>query len=241
MLYSWSWQDICIFLDFLASTVEINLLFKTHKMTVVGKGLWGLCNPPPCSKQYQLELVAEGLVQSGFEYLRGCRLHKLSRQFLCFISIMDKPPWISVCAHSVFFSQLSPVRTVWLHLLYCPLPDIFKYLLESSLLQGELAPHSSYIRCSSPLITSVALFWTCTSISISLLCWGAQDLTRYFKCDPPKSNREERSLTSSVVLRSLNIDLLNFKIFLVLDVKNKYLFQPDSQWFSFLLGRKNYS
>lgn len=37
MLYSWSWQDICIFLDYLATTTETNLLFKTHKMTVFRK------------------------------------------------------------------------------------------------------------------------------------------------------------------------------------------------------------
>lgn len=125
MLYSWSWQNIFILLDILAWTIETNLLFKTHKMTVARKGLWGLCNPPPCPKQYLLELVVEDLILSGFEYLRGCRLHKLSRQFLCFIPIMDQQLWVSVCTHCLFFSQLPPVRTVLLNLLYCPLPDIF--------------------------------------------------------------------------------------------------------------------
>lgn len=140
------------------------------------------------------------------------------------------PNCVSVCAHCLFFSQLSPVRIVCLHLLCCPPPVIFKNPL-SPLLQVEQGPHSSCLTGSSPLITFLDLFWTCSSISVSFLCWGAQDLTRYSRCGPPVSHREERSppLTSSVVVRSLNIDLLKLKTVFILDFKNKYLFQPDSK------------
>lgn len=216
MLYSWSWQNICILMDILALTVETSLLLKTHKMTVVRKGLWGLCNPPPCPKQYQLELVVEGLILSGFEYLRECRLNKLSRQFLCFTPIMDKPLCTSVCAHCLFFSQLSPVGTVWLNLLYCPLPDIFKI--------------SPWV-FSSPGWTSPLLFLHQMPKSLSYLCGSFLHLQQNFHVTlvlgspgsdpvlqmlPINITQRKRSplLTSSVVLRSLNIDLLNLKIFL---------------------------
>lgn len=189
MLYSWSWQDICLFMDILALTIETNLLFKTHKMTAVRKGLWGLGNASPCSKQYKVELVAEGLVHSDFEYVRGGRLHKLSRQFLTFTPIMAKTPCISVCDHCLFFSQLSPVTTTWLHLLYCPLPDIFKYALECS--PGWVGP--SLFLLLQTLNHLCGFFWTWTRISMSLLCWGTQDLTQYARCGPPISHREERS------------------------------------------------
>lgn len=178
--------DLCIFMAVLPLTVESNLLFKTHEMTVVRKELWGLCNPSCCSKQYQLELVAEGLVQSGSEYLRGCRPHKLSRQFLCLTPIMAKNPNISVCVHCLFFSQLSPVRTAWLHLLYCPLPDIFKYALVSRGWTG----HSLFLCQGLQSLNHLCgFFWTCTRISMALLCWGAQDLTQCSRCGPPISHR----------------------------------------------------
>lgn len=104
-----------------------------------------------------------------------------------------------------------------------------------SLLQDEQGPHSSYVRYSSPLITFVALFWTCSRISMSLLCWGAHDLTQYSRCGPPISHREERSppLTLSVVSRSLKTDLLNLKTFLILDFKNIDFNQTQSDFCSY--------
>jgi len=47
-------------------------------MVEVGRSLWKLSDPKPCSEQGQLEQVAQSRVQAAFQYLQGWRPHGLS-------------------------------------------------------------------------------------------------------------------------------------------------------------------
>lgn len=61
----------------------------------------------------------------------------------------------------------------------CP-PIKYLHTLRRSLLNhpGSLRL-TSYERCSGPLITLVALCWTCSSMSMSFFSCGAQNCTKY--------------------------------------------------------------
>jgi len=74
----------------------------------------------------------------------------------------------------------APLKRARLHLL-CTLPsDIYTYgedppsLLFSRLSKPISLSPSSWERCSSPFPALVALHWTLSSLSLSLLSWGAQ-------------------------------------------------------------------
>lgn len=66
----------------------------------------------------------------------------------------------------------------WLHLLYFTSSNIYtheQHFPELSLLRDEYVPQFlSYVRCSNTWPIIVALYWTGSSMSMSLLCWGAQ-------------------------------------------------------------------
>lgn len=131
---------------------------------------------------------------------------------------------------SIFFTAL---YQVFLNIDKIPLSLLF-----SKMNRTHFHSLSSYVRCSSSLIISVALCWTspvfpCLSyirIQHSRSAW-------------PVLHRGEGSppLTSAVVFISLNIDILRLTTLFILDFKNKHLFQPDPKWFSSLLEGKNYS
>jgi len=58
---------------------------------------------------------------------------------------------------------------------------------------------SSQERCCSPFIISVARFWTLSSMSMSLLCWGAQNWTQRSRCNLTSAEQKGR-LTSLLLM-----------------------------------------
>lgn len=86
---------------------------------------------------------------------------------------------VAVCAHCLW----APLKRDVLHLL-CVFPSgffayfdkVLKNLLQAE--QAQLSVFPSHVRCSSPLITFVALCWTLSTMSISLFCWGGQNWTQ---------------------------------------------------------------
>lgn len=51
---------------------------RSQHQRMVGRDLWKLYNPNPCSEQGRLEQVGQSCVQAAFEYLQGWTLHGLS-------------------------------------------------------------------------------------------------------------------------------------------------------------------
>lgn len=108
---------------------------QNQRMAEVGRHVWRLSSPSLLVKQGQLEQVAQGSVQSGFQYLQGLRLHSLSVQpapefnhplsknvyFLCLCGICC----ISVHAHCLLFLHWISLRRDCLHLLYSPPSSIY--------------------------------------------------------------------------------------------------------------------
>jgi len=90
----------------------------------------------PCSKQGQLQQIAQGRVQSGFKYVQdGDPTTSLSNLFQgltiliaekCFVTLSGIS-WISVCAHCPWSCHSVPWRKVWLHLL-TPFHQIFIHI-----------------------------------------------------------------------------------------------------------------
>ena len=56
------------------------ILSQTHRMAGVGRDLCGQSSPTPLPKQGHQELVAQDLVQVGFECLQRRRIHNVSGQ-----------------------------------------------------------------------------------------------------------------------------------------------------------------
>lgn len=56
------------------------MVSQNHRLVEVGRDVWRSSSPSPCSKQGELEQVAQGRVRSGFEYLQGWRDFNLSGQ-----------------------------------------------------------------------------------------------------------------------------------------------------------------
>ena len=139
---------------------------------------------------------------------------------LLFESIVSCPVSGHQWEKSDSISFTSPYQ-VFLNISKIPLSPLFSRLNKT--LSCSLY---SYVRCSSPLIIFMPLCWTCSSISMSLLYWGAQGCTQHPSRASLVLDRGEWSppVASAVVFRSLNTDLLSLTIPFILDFKNKYLF-----------------
>uniref|UniRef100_A0A8B9QH24 Glycoprotein endo-alpha-1,2-mannosidase n=2 Tax=Apteryx owenii TaxID=8824 RepID=A0A8B9QH24_APTOW len=169
--------------------ISITSFNEWHEGTQIEKAV------PKRTGQGQLEQAAQDHVQLGFKYLQGCGLHSLSRKpvsmfsypcskevflmfkwnFLCF-SLCPLPLILSLgtTEKSLAPSSLDPpIRYLYL------LIRISLSLLFSRLNRPSSLSFFSYKQCSSPLIVFVALCWTCSSRSVSVLYWGAQNWTQY--------------------------------------------------------------
>lgn len=93
---------------------------QTYIIVKVGRDLLRSSSSAPCSKPGQSEQVPQGGVHLGFEYLKDedsetslsnlFRFHKVKRE-------QNKPNL--TCAHCLSCSHWSPLRTAWLHFVYC--------------------------------------------------------------------------------------------------------------------------
>jgi len=117
----------------------------------------------PCSKQGQLEQVAQSHVQLGFEYLQGWGLHNISQQ----------PFPVSEHLHSLIF------KWDFLYFSLCPLPLVFSLGTSEKSLALPLLPPIGYLYTliRSPL----RLFLTMLSNPSSL------SLSSYGRCSSPFS------------------------------------------------------
>lgn len=94
---------------------------QTYIIVEVGRDLLRSSSSAPCSKPGQSEQVPQGCVHLGFEYLKDedsetslsnlFRIHKIKTK---------ESERNLICAHCLSCSRGSPLRTGWLHSLYCP-------------------------------------------------------------------------------------------------------------------------
>lgn len=92
-------------------------------MNEIGKDLWRSSTSTPCSKQGQLQQLAQDCVQVGFEYLQGW-----SNLLQCVITLTVKKFFLIFKWNFLYFIlcplplvfHWAPHRRVCLHLLYFP-------------------------------------------------------------------------------------------------------------------------
>lgn len=142
--------------------------------------------------------VSKDLQRPSSPTLRGAEAARAGCQGLCPVEFWASPRMEKATSyfgnlfqHSVTFTGnkcllcLSvPMRRVWLCLYIpaCDLPPCPPSPIRSPLNRpfsslSTFLSLSSCERCSKPLTTFMALCWTCSSISLSLWYWGAQNWT----------------------------------------------------------------
>ena len=152
----------------------------------------------PLLKQGHLEPAAQEHIQTASEYLQGWRIHNLPRQPVpvldhphsdkVFPHVQREPPMFQfvpiasgpVTGHhraepgSIY---LAPLLQVLINTDEIPLSLLFSRL--NSLSSFSLSSQES---CSCPFVSLVARRWTLSSMSMSLLYWGAQNWTQDSRC-----------------------------------------------------------
>ena len=161
-------------------------------MVVVGRALWRSSGLSPLFQQGHLEPVARVHVQIAFEYLHGWKLYNLPGHPVlvlghrhgkkCLLMFRGNLLYFSLCPLAVVLSLSTMEKSLAPSSLHPP----FRYLLTL------MRPHwafsspdrtvpalslSSVERCSRPLIIFMALHWTLSSMSMSLLHWRAHSWT----------------------------------------------------------------
>lgn len=134
-----------------------------------------------------IKQVAQDCVQVAFEYILEWRLRNLPRQpvpVLGHPSSAEVVPdgrhllCFSLC-HCLFSCHWASLKRACLHLLHTlPLGTYWwdpPWTLFSRLNSLSSLSLSSCERCSSPFIIFAALYWSLSTVSMSLLYWGAQN------------------------------------------------------------------
>ena len=171
-----------------------NLLLPhiSNKNLIKREGGWDLCrsfSPTPLLKQDQTQQISQNTVMLDFKYLHRWRLHHLSRKP---VPVFDYPhskkkkffmfTWSSLSLSSCPLSLVLSSGSIEKSLTPTSLLPSIRYLyilLRSPWALSKLnRPRpfriSLYDRCSKCLIISMTLCWTRSSMSTSLLYWGAQ-------------------------------------------------------------------
>lgn len=92
------------------------------------------------------------------------------------------PLILPLCTTEKSVAQSSlPPPTIPIRCLYMLKRSLLSYLFWR-LKKTSFPNLSSYVRCSNLLIIFVAVWWTCSSLSMSFLYWGAPKWTQYSKC-----------------------------------------------------------
>ena len=119
---------LCLHLD---PSLEKNS--QNHRMVGVGRDLWRSSGPTTLLMQRHLKQIVQDYVKAAFEYLWKWRLHNLSVQPVPVLShprskkvlCLDRTSCISVCARCPRSYHWTPLKRVWLCLLYDLLSDIY--------------------------------------------------------------------------------------------------------------------
>ena len=106
--------------------------------------------PPHCSRQAQLQQVTQGCSHLGFEYLQGWRLRNLSGQTVLLPDHPHHKNQLFLCTHRISRTSLHAC---------CLLPGHWA--------DRSQPPHQVFIHTDG-------LCWTHSSMSMSVLYWGAQ-------------------------------------------------------------------
>lgn len=103
-----------------------------------------------------------------------------SRYRKCFLMLRGTS-CVLVCTLCLWSCPWAPLNSVWLCLLYTLTPGIYIHWWDPPkdfLSPGWTAPSALRLRrCSNPFISSVALWWTLSSVPVSVLYWEAQNWT----------------------------------------------------------------
>jgi len=165
-------------------------------MAEFGRDPWRSSGPTLLLKQDHQEPGAQDHVQMAFECLQGGRLHNLSGQplailghthrvkkyflmfrwtLLCF-SLCPLPVVLSLgtTERSLALSASQPPCRYLYTLRRCPLIRLFSRLNSPSSLSP--AAQETWSCC---LVIFMAICWMLFSMSMSALCWGAQNWTPY--------------------------------------------------------------
>ena len=214
--YVWTFCFFChIFLNI---DFEPALTDPSSYQTTKSRNSWGwkvplevIWSTPPA--QAVLSRASHPGPRSGGFWTDGNSTDSLGNLCLCSVTLTVKSvSWCSNTSPVFHFvpTAIGPVTghqwkepgSISLHLLsryLCMLIRSSPSLFCSRLNNPSSLSLSSWDRCSSPFITSVAHRWTLSSMSMSLLCWGAQNRTQHSRCNLTSAEQKGR-LTSLLLL-----------------------------------------
>lgn len=194
----------------------------------------------PCSSTVTLEHMAPDCAQMFLEYFHWGRFHNLSKQpvpVLSHLHSIIRHIQVELPVHHLLPIASGPIP--WHHweepgsILLAPSFRYWQTLMRFTLsvisFWGWTSPVSLWERCFSLLIIFVALHWTCSVSSLSLLSWGAQNWTQHSRCGLTRSEWRGR-ITSLELLATLF--LMNPRTPLAFLATRKYCWLMDSLLFT---------